>query len=459
MDYLETICAIATPRGDGAVGMLRLSGPHALELSLRASGKVPGDLSPRRMVAARLKDPESGVTLDRVLLCHMAAPASYTGEQVVEVFGHGGQLNMERLLSLFLRLGARLAEPGEFTRRAFLNGRMDLDRAEAVAQVISARSEQALDNAQALLGGALGKQVLALEAELLQLVARLEAAVDFAEDLQGNTELSNSGLDAAHTHALGQIDALAQTYQRAGALEDLSVALIGPANAGKSSLFNQLLGRTRALVDESPGTTRDYLEGEVNWDGMRITLVDTAGSRGPLEDGSTLERRGRKLAAGVLSRCRLLIRVLDLTNGDLPDDGLPVLSPTIPLLLVANKQDIAPTRRLAEFQQSMPGKQIISTSALTGDGVDQLREAIIGQLQRLLPTGETILVTRRRQHEALVRAREALALGQEALAAGLPPELVVEHTGQVLAELGHITGVDAGEAVLDAIFSTFCLGK
>jgi len=450
----DTICAPATPRGDGAVGMLRLSGPEALALCLQASGKRARDLPPRRMVAARLRDPGCGATVDRVLLCHMAAPASYTGEPVVEVFGHGGQLNMERLLDLFLRLGARLARPGEFTRRAFLNGKLSLEQAEAVAMVIGARSERALQNAQALLDGALGQQVRALHQDLVQLAARLEAAVDFADDLDG--ELPAGRLGRRCDDARQRLERLQGTERHAAALGELVVALVGPANAGKSSLFNQLLGRDRALVDPEPGTTRDYLEAEVSWGGLRVTLVDTAGLRAPdLE--AALERRGRQLATPLLGRSQLLVAVLDLQRQE-PDTPPPAgLPEAVPVLQAANKLDLCPPSRRRALKRC---PSVVATSALTGEGVPQLREAIVAQLSQQLPDGEALVVTARRHRLALAAAREELARARGALSRQLPPEIVVEHVNAAMAQLDGITGRHlADEAVLDAIFSEFCLGK
>ena len=449
----DTICAIATAPGEGAVGMLRLSGPRALELALLASGRR--ELSDRRMVAAHLSHPAGGPVLDQVLLCHMAAPATYTGEPVVEVYGHGGPLNLRRLLDLFTGLGARLAEPGEFTRRAFVNGKLDLDQAEAVAQIISARNERALDNAQALLSGALGREVDRARQALIRLNALLEAAVDFADDLQG--ELSPEQVRQELDLAREQVDRLAATHAAGRDLGVLRVALVGPANAGKSSLFNRLLGQERALTDQAPGTTRDYLEAEVAWPEVGpVTLVDTAGLRGPGEE-SALERRGQELAAGALERCQLLILVWDLSTGD----PLPAAPEGHALLVAANKQDLCRPDRVerARTEAAARGAQLVPTSALSGQGVEALRQAAARCLQEQLPDGEHVLVTGERQYRALREAGEALDRAWAATEQGLPPELVAEDARAALAHLGRITGEQANEEVLDAIFSAFCLGK
>jgi tRNA modification GTPase len=443
----DTICAQATPRGEGAVGILRLSGPRALELVQRL---CPGrTLGPRRMVGVRLEDPDSGAPLDQALVCYMPAPRSYTGQDVVEVHGHGGQLNMERLQAVLLSLGARRAEPGEFTRRAFLNGRMDLSQAEAVAQIIAARSERALKNAQALLQGQLGQRVQAIRQGLVRLAARLEANIDFAEDV--GQQVSGEQLLGDHQRLARQIGALADSYQRGRTLDGITVALVGPVNAGKSSLFNCLLGTRRALVSQQPGTTRDYLEAETRWSGQRVVLVDTAGQR---ERPGPLEQQGQALAEPVLRRCDLALWVVDLSEpGSWPRGPAGQRE-----LLVANKLDLAPAGALQRLRADSE-RPLVATSALDGRGLEPLKEQVLQRLCGPGQEGEGVQVTRARQHEALRSAGQAVEQGRQALQRGLPPEVVVEHSREALAYLGQITGEDCGEEVLDAVFASFCIGK
>jgi tRNA modification GTPase len=432
------------------VGLVRLSGPRALELLQRVC-RLQRPV-PRRMHAVRLRQPLGGELLDQALVCYMPGPASYTGEDVVEVHGHGGSLNLQRIVTLFIELGARQARPGEFTRRAFLNGRLDLTQAEAVAQIVAARSERALSNAQATLAGALGRRVRQLQQGLVQLAGLLEAAVDFAEETA--PELRTDELVQRHLELEHDLSTLAQSYTRGRRLDGVTVALVGPVNAGKSSLFNRLLGGERALVAEEPGTTRDYLEAETSWRGQRVTLIDTAGQR-PDDQLSGLERAGQALAAPVLARCDLHLLVLDLTR-----------TPTEPVppggVVAANKADLLTPQQQRRWQHRLAiptGAAVVLTSARTGQGLDELRERV---LSCLLPEGgepETVQVTQQRQWEALIRAGTALTQGREALQASLPPEVVAEHCRDALEQLGQLTGEQSTDAVLDAVFSRFCIGK
>ena len=449
----ETICAVATPPGNGAVGVVRLSGPRSLALLQAVSEQAR--FSPRRLRRVAVVDPRSGEAVDDALAVYMPGPRSYTGEDVVEISGHGGSLNMQHLLQLFVALGARLAGPGEFTRRAFINGRLDLTQAEAVAELIAARSTRALRNARATLAGALGAAVGKLRAEVIELAADLEACIDFADDV--DAPASREALRAAHRQAIDGIEALAATYARGRRLGGVSVALVGPVNVGKSSLFNALVGTTRALVSEEEGTTRDYLEAELELDGLPVTLIDTAGER-PSGEMSALERAGHRLGRQRVQTADLALELIDLTD--------PVARPRpqgeAPRLLVASKADLVGPDQLARAVRALGrgGEEVVVVSARTGRGLAQLREAV---LRAALPEGddraETVQVTQRRQQEALCRAAAALREGLAATEAQLAPELVVEHSREALGALGEITGETFSEQVLDSVFSRFCIGK
>lgn len=441
----DTICAVATPRGDGAIGVVRLSGPRALSWLRAVSGRV--GFEARRVSLVEIADPASGETIDRALVCWMPGPRSYTGEDLVEVYGHGGALNMARLLELFASLGARQAAPGEFTRRAFLNGRIDLSQAEAVAEVVSARSEAALRNAQAMLGGALGERIGAARGRIVELAAVLEASIDFAEE----TELAPSAreLAARHEEAISELEELAGSYERGRRLGGITVALVGPVNSGKSTLFNALLGRERAIVSAEEGTTRDYLEEEASWEGRRVRLVDTAGERaaGELQP---LEREGRRLAGERIGSCDIVVRVVDAavgggTRGDAQ-------------LLALNKSDLLGAEALEEARARCSAEHgALLLSALEGSGVEELREALVAFHGE--EGGEEVQVTQQRQWNALRRAADALVEGKRAALEGSAPELVVEHAKAALEALEEITGERYTEEVLDAVFSRFCIGK
>lgn len=472
----DTICAVATPPGAGAIGVVRLSGPRAVPLVLALARR--GRLTPRRLTLCTLRHPTSGAVLDRALVCAMPGPGSYTGEDMAEVQAHGGDLNLERIVEALLTLGARPAEPGELTRRAFLAGKLDLTQAEAIAEIIAARSDRALSNAQAVLRGELGRQVRALCAVVVELCAELEAQVDFAPDLddQGTAPQPGAATGSAaalrHLEAARRVRALSDTYRGGQHLRGCRVVLAGPVNSGKSSIFNRILDTERAVVSPEPGTTRDYIEAEVVCEGTALTLVDTAGVRegaagtgvGERDSVGAVERAGQGLGARVLRESHLGVWVCDLSD--------PALRPPVPppeqagqgpglWVVAANKSDRCTfaQRERARDIDAAGGAPVVVTSARTGEGIEQL----LGTIVRALGTGrgvwETVLVTRGRHRAALERAGEALERGAEALTAGWPPEVVVEHPREALAHLQSITGERYSEAVLDRVFATFCIGK
>ncbi len=448
----ETIGAIASPAGSGAVGVLRLSGSDAAALLERASG---AKATPRRMQRRVLCEPTSGQRVDEVLACYMPGPRSYTGEDVVEVFGHGGALNMEALLELFCSLGARRAQPGEFTRRAFLNGRVDLARAEAVAEVIDARSRRALENAQSLLAGALGRELAPLRDGLIALTAELEAAIDFADELDGAPPLAEEQR-AFLARLRAPLERLIDSSSAASRLDGLTVALSGAVNVGKSSLFNALLARERALVSAEAGTTRDYLEADLEWRGLRLRLVDMAGERPEGEMGA-LERQGRRLASERLASCDVRLRLVDGSRevrSVVRDEGLELL-----VLTKADRPEAQAQRGAWEVALAPWGDAALWTSAQERLGLEALLERVVELGLPSVAEGETVVVTRRRQLDGLRRASAALGEGEAALAAGLPPELCVEHLELALEALGEVTGERFREDVLDAIFARFCIGK
>jgi tRNA modification GTPase len=434
----DTICAVATPPGEGALGIIRLSGPRSLELLRLASRRQrfrPRQQRLCRIVSAR------GELLDEVLACYQPGPGSYTGEDTVEFYAHGGGRNLRRLIERIVELGARPAEPGEFTRRAFLNGKLDLTQAEGIARIIEARSERALQNAQALHAGRLRERVEALRESLLGLAVELEAAIDFSEEVAPRERSLRCCAEAEAALAT-----LLASYPSGRRLDRGRVGLVGAVNAGKSSLFNRLLGAERALVEAAPGTTRDYLEAEVNWEGYRLELVDSAGLRGAGEGGE-LERAGLALAAPVLARCDLLIVVQDLTG--MTSEELPECLGRVPRLEVGSKADLV---------ERVPGPRL-RTSARTGEGIEELRAAILAMLFPSAVEAETLLLTEERQWLKLIRAREELEQAARAIEAELPPEIVTVPLRSATQALSELTGELTSEAVLDEIFSRFCIGK
>lgn len=449
----DTICAIATGTG-GGVGVVRLSGPEAEAVLRRVAPGLPEDLPSHHLRRARLVDPASGEVLDEALVCVMRAPRSYTGEQVAEIQAHGGAANLARVLGAVRRAGARLAEPGEFTRRAFLAGRMDLTQAEAVAELIAARSERAARLASAHLRGAVGDEVKRVRERVLGALAEVEAAVDFPDE----------HLDFAPGEALAAVVELAaveaRTLERSHrrgrlATEGVDVALVGRANAGKSSLLNALVGEERALVDASPGTTRDFLEVELELEGLRAVLIDTAGER---EVGPGPEQRGLELGRKRRQRADVVVLVVDGAEG-FGDTEQRLLSaidgsaPGVAVLIAWNKRD------LAGVPSSLPSHLVaIPTCARTGEGVPELVTAI-RRAAGDAGTDEGVTITSERQSQLLSAAADALEAAGRSLRAGAPFELVAVDLRAALARLGEVTGEALDGAVLDRIFARFCIGK
>lgn len=434
----DTIAAIATAAGPGGVGIVRLSGPRAIEIVAEVLGIAPAELD-RTVRVGWARDP-AGERIDQVIAFAMRAPSSFTGEDVAELQGHGGAYNLDRLLDGVVARGARIAEPGEFTRRAVANHKLDLLRAEALLEVIHAGSERALRLAQANLGGALGIEVAALEQRALAVLAELEGTIDFPEDdLETQTATWIAGEIAMLRDRCTE---LAAGFRRGRAISHgLAVALVGAVNVGKSSLVNALVGSERALVAAEPGTTRDWLEVQTAWNGIAITLIDTAGSR---ETTDPVELRGIELGADRVASADVVIVVND---GRAPwDDGRAYRERAV---VVRSKADLGGEDRSA-----------LATSATTGQGLDALRQRVLevgGVADR--EGSEHALVTTSRQQALLTAAGNALGEAHVAWTARRPPEIVAIELRQASQLLAQLRGVEVGDRVLDEMFARFCIGK
>jgi tRNA modification GTPase len=452
----DTICAIATGSG-GGIGIVRLSGPRAEAIVAEVVRPWPKSRPPsHKLHYGHARDPRSGAVLDEVLAVVMRAPRSFTGEDVAEIHGHGGARVLERLLELVVASGARLAEPGEFTRRAFEAGRIDLTRAEAVAELIAAKSDRALAAAQALVGGALEKEIRGLRSQLVKALAELEGALDFPDE-RLETAPEREIADALDRLA-ARLKALAGTYRRL-IREGAEVALLGRANAGKSSLFNALLGEERALVDAEPGTTRDLVEAGLELSGVRLRLIDTAGERfGDTEEAGApageIERRGLELAHRRRDRADALILVVDATVGiQAGERALWEAMAGVPRVLVWNKRDLGPA------PAGLPeGAHAIETAAPSGVGLDALRRELASALGASEPESGALSVGERHR-AALLDGASALERASLALHSGEPAELAAIEARQALHHLGRVTGETVDAEVLDAIFARFCIGK
>jgi tRNA modification GTPase len=442
-----TLAALATAPAAGAVGILRLSGPASLEVGRLLAPGVPAAPTPRHAYLASFVDAD-GAVLDEGLFLYFRAPHSFTGEDVVELQAHGGPRLLRLLLARALAHPAvRPAGPGEFTRRAFLHGRIDLTRAEAVADLVAADSEAAVRAAAAGLAGALATRVRALEQPLRALHADLEGVLDFPEEAEGADAQAGPRLATLRAEAEAlRAEAGRGRLVRRGA----RVALYGPVNAGKSTLFNRLVGEARALVDEEPGTTRDVLEARLEWEGLGVTLLDTAGLR---------EAPGRVEALGI-ARTREVLATVDLAVLVLPpgEDAHAARrweedAGATPVWRVAGKCDV----RAEATRGARRDDGALAVSGLTGEGVEALRA---GMLSRLWGGGApaAVALVSERHADALRRAAEALGRAGEALRVSTL-EAVSGEVGLALEALGEVSGTCASEALLDAIFQRFCIGK
>ena len=431
----DTIAALATPPGRGGIGVVRVSGPLVPSISKKILG---GLLEPRRATQAKFLDAR-GAPVDEGIALYFPAPHSYTGEAVLELQGHGGPVVMQALLGACLDAGARLAEPGEFTRRAFLEGKLDLAQAEAVADLIDAASREAARSALRSLSGEFSGAVRALQAALVELRALTEAMLDFPEEEVDTLHREDAGRRLRAVRAALH-DVLARSRQGSLLRSGIHVVLAGRPNVGKSSLLNRLAGEERAIVTPVPGTTRDALREPVQIDGVPLVLVDTAGLRSSTD---LVERLGIDRTHRELERADLVIAVHEAGR---PPERLENLPAGVPVLEIYNKVDLAP--RFA------PPAGALALSAKTGQGVDALRKAIL-QTAGWSSSGEPVFLARERHLRALHQARGHLETAEN------EPrwELFAEELRLAHRSLGELTGEFSADDLLGEIFSRFCIGK
>ncbi len=459
MNREDTIAALATPPGIGALGIIRVSGSGSHEQVGRIF-KNPGKKRIKEMKGytaayGHIVEPGSGSVADEVVVLVMHAPNSYTGENMVEIIGHGGPVPLKSILDLLLDGGVRLAEPGEFTRRAFFNGKMDLAQAEAVVDVIEAKTKQGLRLALDHLGGSLSRFIRESSDRLWEVLAYCEASIDFPED-----ELDGMSLEDVASY-LNQVEsdleeALA-TYSRGRALrEGVRTTIIGRPNVGKSTLLNALLGEERALVTSVPGTTRDSVEEIINLDGIPLRLIDTAGLR---ETEDEVEKLGVDRTLKLLERSDLILAVLDSTTGfTVEDEKMLATIPPEKSLVIVNKIDLEEKIDLSRVKGHFPEEEILFISAREGQGLGNVREAI---RKRIIGTAdkEGIWVSNLRHERALKDALKSVKAAREGWQQGITMDLVVVDIRGALHHLGQITGETISQDISREIFSRFCIGK
>ncbi len=468
----DTIVAIATPPGRGGIGVVRLSGPRALVIARQLTALRQAPLSHRALYTHVLD--ANGGRMDDALLTWFQGPHSYTGEDVVEICTHGAPVILQAVVERALHDGARLARAGEFTERAFLNHRLDLTQAEAVRDLIDAQTLTQARLAAEQLGGSLARSIRPVKQILIELIATLEAGIDFAED--DLEMLPAAGIAKRIAALLPPLEALFASYAHGRLLrEGLRIALIGKPNAGKSSLFNRLLERERAIVTPVPGTTRDVVSERTAIQGIPVELLDTAGLRDTQDE---IERLGVARSHEAAAEADLVLHILDAQKGtspappQAPPEGLQWLDPkhallpetansadvaagSTPALLVHNKADLLSP----EDRQWHIGAGHQLTSAVTGEGMDRLRQAILDHAGAAPEASGAATLSNLRQRDTIARSLAALRKAQEALAISVPHEMLLLDLYEALQALDELTGETTPDSILNLIFSTFCIGK
>lgn len=444
MQDTDTIVAIATAAGAAGIGVVRLSGPDALDIAQAICGRA---LAPRRTNRVRFLDAARDTVDDGIALCFVA-PASYTGEHVAELQAHGSPAVLQQLVARACALGARHARAGEFSQRAYLNGKLDLAQAEALADLIAAGDVRAARAARRALDGEFSRRVEALGATVLRVRVHVEAAIDFADESLDT--LGGAALRADMDHAQVALAALLQAAEHGRTLRDgLHAVIVGPPNAGKSSLLNALVGSERAIVTEIAGTTRDLLHETIHVDGVQLTLVDSAGLR---SGGDAVEREGMRRARMELQRADLALVVLDARD---PDAGMAAVQAAIDgvprRMIVHNKIDLVAAPRAMEAG-------VVRVSALSGEGMQAMHAALRAFALWPGQAGTGAFTARARHVDALQRSGQALAAARAHVQQG-DLDLAAEALRQAHDALGEITGRLLPDALLGHIFSTFCIGK
>lgn len=454
----DTIAAIATPMGEGAIGIVRVSGPDAIPIVNKLfRGKDLSRVASHTIHYGHLVDPATGETVEEVLVAVMRAPRTYTREDVVEINCHGGIVTTSRVLQLVLDHGARLAEPGEFTKRAFLNGRIDLAQAEAVIDLIRAKTDRAMAVALQQMEGRLSNLIRRLRRRIVELLAHIEVTIDYPEhDVE---EVTRSLLLERCREIGAEIDRLLETARQGKILrEGVATAIVGRPNVGKSSLLNALAHEARAIVTDIPGTTRDLIEEQVNVRGIPLRLIDTAGIR---DTEDLVERIGVQRAQEVLQTADLVLLVLNHSEPlTATDRQLIDMTRTLNTIVVVNKADLPRRIELDEVRAAFAGRPVVLTSMRTEEGLDELEDAIARQFYTgNVPAGDLTYVSNVRHIRLLREAREALNEAIAGVETGVPVDTVAIDLKRCFDRLGEIIGETASDELIDQIFRQFCLGK
>ncbi len=455
----DTIAALSTPYGTGGIGVIRISGHRAFDVAAKifVSGKAMEDIASHSVTYGKIADPVTGDTVDEVLLLKMCRPNTFTRENVVEINCHGGIVVVNRVLELIFRYGARPAEAGEFTRRAFLNGRIDLSQAEAIIDLINSKTVESSKAAVSHLEGRLSQMLKRAGNSLVELLAHIEASIDYPEhDIE---EITGAKVREGLKNIKDELEALARTFERGKILrEGINVVIAGKPNVGKSSLLNQLAGHAKAIVTDVPGTTRDVIEEYVNIKGIPAKISDTAGIR---STGDPVEKIGVDKAYKAMEAADLIIMVIAADLGILKEDEevLQSMEGKRRLILI-NKTDLADRKRIDEIRERLDGDIVLEASVINDQGIESLEDKI----SRLFFKGDIagndeVLLTNARHKNLVDKAIAGIDQAFESLDLGMPLDMVTIDIKGAADNIGRITGESIDEAVMHNIFSRFCIGK
>ena len=464
MEIQDTIAAIATPVGIGGIGIIKISGSRARKIAekifRRKKNSKSHGLKPYRLILGEIIDPASHEVIDEVLITYMPGPESYTREDVVEIQCHSGYLVLEKILKLVLsQEGVRMAEPGEFTRRAYLNGRIDLTQVEAISDLIHARTNSALNQATSQLKGTLSEKIFEIKRKIINLLTHIESAIDFPEE---DIEFfSFEEIRWRLNELKDELKTLLSTYEEGKLFrEGIKMAIIGRPNVGKSSLLNALLGEERAIVSHLPGTTRDIIAESVNINGIPLNIIDTAGI--PLYPPTNpIEKKGTNLTRAKASQANLVLFVLDRSS-PFTENDMAIFSEFQEkrIIIVLNKTDLPAELDPSSLPSSLQKKQIVSVSAKYNQGIEELKKVIYDSIIRGEKiTSSPVFINRLRHKLSLEKTIDGIEEAIKSLDEGMSIEFIALDLRRSLDYLGEIVGETTTEEIIDQIFSEFCIGK
>ena len=455
----DTIAAISTAQGLGAIGIIRISGDKAFEIgkSIFSGKKNFDEIKSHTVSYGRIIEPDTGETVDEVLLLKMKKPATFTREDVLEINCHGGTVVLKRILELILKSGARLADPGEFTKRAFLNGRMDLSQAEAVIDLINAKTSESSKAAVDQLEGKLSTKLSQIRSKLIELIAHIEVTVDYPEhDIE---EITGEKVYSEIKQIAIKLENLIKGFEKGRILrEGINAVIVGRPNVGKSSLLNELTGKNKAIVTDIPGTTRDIIEEYINISGIPVKITDTAGIR---ETEDVVEKIGVEKARKALEAADLVIMVVDASEG-LSDEDLYILENVEgkKTIILINKIDLVDDAHLAKLEDRLSQNRVLKASIKNDIGVEELEEEITHLFVRgEIRANNEVLVTNVRHKSLIDKAIESITEACAAYDGGMPLDCITIDIKNTAEYLGQITGESIAEDVMHEIFKRFCIGK